>query len=105
MPVGGDPLSSEMSLLPNALHSAYGEASLPFLEAALLKSEQVWVLTNCARELMSANRRTGFAFVARAIEENSFYKAEMIGFVQSRFPELRGADESAILAFVKQRSK
>jgi hypothetical protein len=103
-PATGDPLSGELSSLPYALRNAYGAAALPTLENALKKSGYVWVRTNCARELIIENRPSGFAFVADAIERNQFYKREMIEFVRERFPELRGADETAVLAFLKRRA-
>ena len=82
---------------------AYGDAALPVLESAIQKSGYVWVQTNCARELVQAGRRSGFAFIAQAIEQNKFYRREMVQFVQDRFPELRGADDSKVLAFLKAR--
>jgi hypothetical protein len=103
-PATGDPLGSELSSLPYALRKAYGAAALPVLENALKKSGYVWVRTNCARELILEDRPSGFAFVAAAIEQHRQYKREMIAFVQDRFPELRGADEAAILAFLKKRA-
>ena len=91
------------SSLPYAVHRAYGDAALPVLESAIQKSGYVWVQTNCARELVLAGRKSGFAFIAQAIEQNKFYRREMIQFVQDRFPELRGADDSKVLAFLKAR--
>ncbi|MFN7998401.1 MAG: hypothetical protein U0Q18_32570 [Bryobacteraceae bacterium] len=37
------------------------------------------------------------AFIAQAIEQNEFYRREMVQFVQDRFPELRAADNSKSL--------
>jgi len=73
------------------------------LESAIQKSDYVWVQTNCARELVQAGRRSGFAFIAQAIEQNKFYRREMVQFVQDRFPELRGADDGKVLAFLRAR--
>ncbi len=103
-PATGDPLSGELSSLPYALHNAYGAAALPVLENALKKSGYVWVRTSCARELTIENRPSGFAFVADATEQNRFYKREMIEFVLGRFPDLRGAGDAAVLAFLKRRA-
>jgi len=103
-PSTGDPLSTELASLPYALRNAYGAAALPVLENALKNSGYIWVRTNCARELIVENRPSGFAFVADAIERNRFYKGEMIQFVRDRFPELRGAEETAVLAFLKRRA-
>ena len=73
------------------------------LESAIQKPGYVWVQTNCARELVQAGRKSGFAFIAQAIEQNKFYRQEMVHFVHDRFPELRGADDSQVLAFLKAR--
>jgi glycine/D-amino acid oxidase-like deaminating enzyme len=40
---------------------------------------------------------------AEAIEQNRFYRREMVQFVQDRFPELKNADDSKVLAFLKAR--
>ena len=103
-PAPGDPLSSELSSLPYALRNAYGKAALPALEDAVKNSGYVWVRTSCARELIIENRPSGFAFVADAIEKDRFYKLEMIGFLREKFPELRDADDAAVLAFLKRRA-
>ena len=61
--------------------------------------------TNCARELVRAGRKAGFAFVVQSIEGNARYKQEMVQFIRDSFPEIKGADEGALLAFLKERAK
>ena len=102
-PAKGDALQGMYSSLPYAIHRADGDAALPLLESAIQKSGYVWVQTNCARELVQAGHKSGFAFIVQAIEQNKFYRREMVQFVQDRFPELRGADDSKVLAFLKAR--
>ena len=102
-PAKGDTLQGTYSSLPYAIHRAYGDAALPVLESAIQKSGYIWVQTNCARELVLAGHKSGLAFIAQAIEQNKFYRREMVQFVQDRFPELRGADDDKILAFLKSR--
>jgi hypothetical protein len=102
-PAKGDPMQRTYASLPYAIHRAYGDAALAVLESAIQKSGYVWVQTNCARELVQAGRKSGFAFIAQAIEQNKFYRQEMVQFVHDRFPELRGADDSQVLAFLKAR--
>jgi hypothetical protein len=97
----GDVMRRTYASLPYAIHRAYGDAALTVLESAIQKSGYVWVQTNCARELVLAGRKSGFAFIAQAIEQNKFYRREMVQFVQDRFPELRGADDSKVLAFLQ----
>ncbi|MGD0871653.1 MAG: hypothetical protein ABSB88_19035 [Bryobacteraceae bacterium] len=102
-PAKGDPMQVTYASLPYAIHRAYGDAALPVLESAIQQSGYVWVRTSCARELVQAGRKSGFAFIAQAIEQNKFYRQEMVQFVHDRFPELRGADDSQVLAFLKTR--
>jgi len=96
-----DSMERTYASLPYAIHRAYGDAALPVLESAMQTSGYVWVRTNCDRELVQAGRRSGFAFIAQAIEQNKLYQREMVQFVRDRFPELRGADDGQILAFLK----
>jgi hypothetical protein len=102
-PAKGDPKDRTYASLPYAIRRAYGDAALPVLESAIRKSGYVFVQTNCARELVEAGRKSGFAFIAQAIERNEFYRAEMVRFIQDRFPELRDAGDSQALEFLKAR--
>ncbi|MFN0106034.1 MAG: hypothetical protein ACKV2U_28590, partial [Bryobacteraceae bacterium] len=100
-----DPVAAGLYSLSYAMRNAYGDAALPSLETALLKSGYVGVQTDCARELMLAGRPSGFAFAAQAIERKESYKQEMTQFVRDNFIEMRTVDEAAVLAFLKQRAK
>jgi hypothetical protein len=104
-PVTGDPLKRELSSLPHAMRNSYGDAALPFLEDGLQRSGYVFVRTSCARELVLAGRKAGFAFVVESVEGNARYKQEMVQFIRDSFPEIRGGDEGALLAFLKERAK
>jgi hypothetical protein len=101
--VSGGSISADLGSLPYALRNSYSDAALPYLERALTKSEYDRVRTGCARELILAGRSSGFAFVAAAIEQKRLVAREMIQYVQERFPELRGADDAAVLAFLRAR--
>jgi hypothetical protein len=101
---GGGELDRELSSLPNVLHHAYGDASLPFLEKMLSGSTSIWVRTESARELVMAGRPSGFVFMADAIGNGRRYRAEMIRFLRDQFPELRQADEARVLSFVKAKA-
>ena len=103
-PVTGDPSSGELAFVPYALRNSYGDAAVPYLESAIKDSGYVWVRTGCARELVIAGRPAGFAFIADAIEGNRPYKREMVEFVRGRFPEVKAADEGALLGFLKRRA-
>jgi len=103
-PANGHNLDAELSSLPYALRRNYGEAAIPYLETMLERSELTWVRTESARELMLAGRPTGFAFMVDAIENTRPYRREMIEFIRGQFPELRQADDAALLTFVKARA-
>ena len=96
--------SLELLSIPCAIRNSYGETAIPYLEAGLKAAIYDGVRKNCARELIIAGRASGFAFVVDAIQQNRPFKQEMLQFVRDRFPELKSADESSVLAFVKQRA-
>ncbi len=103
-PAQGKPLDYQFAGLPYALHNAYGDAAIPYLDRMLQQSEFTWVRANSARELIVAGRPEGFAFVADAIANDRSYRGELIQFVRDRFPELRQAGDPAILKFVQTRA-
>ena len=102
-PAQGDPMQTTYAYLPSAIHKVYGEAAIPVLESAIEKSGYIWVRTNCARELVLEGRKSGFAFIEQAIEQNKPYRGEMVRFLQERFLGLRGADDDKVLGFLKSR--
>jgi hypothetical protein len=96
--------SRDLASIPYAIRNSYGDAAVPFLEAALKRSVYDRLRSNCAQELIIAGKPSGFAFVVDAIQQNRSYRPEMVQFVRDRFPELKAADEGNVLAFVKQRA-
>jgi hypothetical protein len=96
--------SRDLASIPYAIRNSYGDAAVPFLEAALKGSVYDRLRSNCAQQLIIAGRPSGFAFVVDAIQGNRSYKPEMVQFVRDRFPELKSADEGTVLAFVKRRA-
>lgn len=46
--------------------------------------------TNCARELVQAGHKSGFAFIAQAIEQDRFYRREMVQFCPRPLPGITG---------------
>ncbi len=103
VPANGHNLDRELASLPYHLRRGYGEAAIPYLETMLERSEFTWIQTQSARELMLAGRPSGFAFMVDAIESSRSYRREMIDFVRGQFPELREADDGAVLSFLKAR--
>jgi hypothetical protein len=100
----GDPRGRILASLAPSLRRAFPEAAIPYLEAALKTSAYVWVQTSCAQELVLAGRPAGFAFIAHAMEQGRGSKADLIQFLRDQFPELRGADDAAILTFLQHRA-
>jgi hypothetical protein len=90
--------------LPYCLHSNFGEAALPYLEAAVTKSPYTYVRTNSAEELVTAGWPAGFRLIEDAIDRNRPYRPEMIQFLRDRFPKLKDAGDARILAFLNQKS-
>jgi hypothetical protein len=43
-------------------------------------------------------------FLVDTIEQNRRYRNEMVEFLRGQFPELRNADDAAMLAFVRARA-
>ena len=103
-PANGQTLEHTFASLPYALHRAFGDAAIPYLESMLEHSEYTWVRTNSAHELMLAGRPAGFAFIVDTIENLRFYRAEMIQFMKDQFRELRNADDPTILKFAQNRA-
>jgi len=103
-PAHGNNLDYTLTSLPYALHRAYGDAALPYLETMLERSEFTWVRTDSARELAIAGRPAGFAFIVDALEHDRPYRTEMLQFVRDSFPELRQSSDAAILSFFQSRA-
>jgi hypothetical protein len=101
----GDPdkYGRDRSSLPYSLVYAYGDQAIPYLESALVQSPYVFVRTQCAEELAQMGRPAAFQFFLDAVQNNRFYKQEMVRWLEDRFPsELpRSADESRVLAFLR----
>jgi hypothetical protein len=101
----GDPdkYGRDRSSLPYSLVYAYGDLAVPYLESALAQSPYVFVRTQCAEELAQLGRPAAFQFFLDAVQNNRFYKQEMVTWLEDRFPsELpRSADESRVLAFLR----
>lgn len=60
--------------------------------------------TSCAKELAIANRAEGFQYLLQAIEEMLSFRQEALQLMRDRYPDLRGAPEDAVLAFLKAKA-
>ncbi|HUI41632.1 MAG TPA: hypothetical protein VL523_06660 [Terriglobia bacterium] len=102
-----DPDGSDVAELPYALMHAYGDGAIPYLERGMSGSPYVFVRTNCAEELARKGRLEAFGFFLDAVENNRFYKQELVNWLEDNFPRglPRNADDAAVVAFLKSRQK
>ena len=103
----GDPDSygRDLASLPHALTHAYGNHAIPYLERAVVESPYPFVRTQSAEELATQEHPAVFRFFLDALENDRFYKQELITWLKDRFPnELSpSADDAAVIAFCKAR--
>jgi hypothetical protein len=104
VPMAGKDQELEIDILPQQLHSYYGDSALPYLETMVRSSVNSRVRMQCARLLIRLGRPSGFDFTAKAIEQDRSDHLGMRGYLQEQFAELRTADGATILAFAKARS-
>jgi hypothetical protein len=84
---------------------AWGDKSIPYLEKALSDSPYAFVRTQCAEELVLQGRQSAFPFFLDAVENNRFYKQEMLGWLKQHYSSqlLPDADDATVAAFLKSR--
>jgi hypothetical protein len=99
-----DPYGRELSSLPYSLHRGYGDAALPWLKQGARDTKQIFVKTNCARELALANQPEGFQYLLEVSNARPQSKIEAIQFVRDSFPDLRSASEDRIVAFMRTKA-
>jgi hypothetical protein len=99
-----DKAGSDLSGLPGQLVSAYGDRALGYLERAVLESPYVFVRTESAEVLALSGRPVAFNFFLDAVENNRFYKPELVGWLRTQFPkQIHGSDDDAVIAFLRSR--
>jgi hypothetical protein len=103
-PAKGNESDHDFTSLPYALHNAFGDAAIPYLDTMLARSEYPRVRIEAARELVLAGRPEGFAFFASSIANSTVNRKNFEQFLRDQFPELRNADDASILKFVQARA-
>jgi hypothetical protein len=94
------------NVLPGQLREEYGDAAFPYLERALETSPNRAVQLSCARQLINADRRAGFAIALRTVQQGDRMLADNLRhIVRERFPRLQGADDRALIDFLESRLK
>jgi len=104
-PGDADKYGRDLASLPYSLVRAYGDRAVPYLERAVSESPYPFVRTQAAEELALRGRPVAFRFFLDAVENNRFYKQELVGWLKTHFAkELpSSADDSAVIAFLKAR--
>lgn len=99
-----DKYGRDLATLPYHLVRAYGDRAVPYLERAVSESPYPFVRTQSAEELVLRGRPVAFRFFLDALENNRFYKQELVGWLRTQFPDqIRGSEDDAVIAFLKSR--
>jgi len=104
-PGDADKYGRDLASLPYHLVRAYGDRAVTYLERAVSESPYAFVRTQSAEELALRGRPIAYRFFLDALENNRFYKQELIGWIKTRFPNEVPAseDDAGVIAFVKSR--
>jgi len=105
-PGDADKYGRDLASLPyQLLVRAYGDRAVTYLERAVSESPYAFVRTQSAEELALRGRPIAYRFFLDALENNRFYKQELIGWLKTRFPNEIPAsqDDAGVIAFLKSR--
>jgi hypothetical protein len=102
-PGDADKYGRDLASLPYHLVRAYGDRAVTYLERAVSESPYAFVRTQSAEELALRGRPIAYRFFLDALENNRFYKQELIGWLKTRFPNEVPAsqDDAGVIAFLK----
>jgi hypothetical protein len=95
----------DRAMLPYHLMQAYGAAAVPYLEKAIAESPYVFVRLQSAEQLVPRGSPIAFRFFLDTVNQNPFYKAEAIRWLNDQFPKdlPRSSDDATVIAFLKAR--
>jgi hypothetical protein len=104
-PGDADKYGRDLASLPNQLVRAYGARAIPYLERVVSESPYAFVRTQSAEELALLERPIAFRFFVDAIENDRFYKRELVIWLKTHLPKEmpESADDTTVLAFLKTR--
>jgi hypothetical protein len=81
----------------------YGDRAIPYLEQAISASPYVFVRTSSAEQLALKSRPAAFRFFLDAVQNDRFYKLELVQWLKDRFSLPQSADDKAVIAFLNSR--
>src|SRR5205809_5779758 len=104
-PGDADKYGRDLASLPNQLVRAYGDHAVTYLERVLSESPYAFVRTQSAEELALRGSPVAFRFFLDAVENNRFYKQELVGWLKTHFPkQIHGSeDDAGVIAFLRLR--
>jgi hypothetical protein len=95
---------SRSSASTDALYQTFGNAAVPYLERALAVPQGEFTaryiaLEQCWRAILRA-----FNFALNAVGQKGGFRIATVQVLQGGPPDLKGADDEAIVAFLKARA-
>ncbi len=83
------------------LMAAYGADALPYVERVIQETDRDSLREIAGRCLVYADLPEAWAFIAKAIESDASYKADVMRYIGARYPE-SNATQAAMLALAKR---
>jgi hypothetical protein len=102
-PGPSDIYGRDISTLPYCLMRGYGDRAIPYLEQAISASPYVFVRTSSAEQLALKSRPAAFPFFLDAVQNDRFYKPELVQWLKDYFGLPQSADDKAVIAFLSSR--
>jgi hypothetical protein len=102
-PGHSDTYGRGISTLPYSLIRGYGDRAIPYLEQAISISPYVFVRTSSAEELALKDRPAALSFFLDAVQNNRFYKPELVQWLMDHCGLSQTADDKAVIAFLNSR--
>ena len=103
-PGDADKYGHDLASLPYHLVRAYGHRAVTYLERAVSESPYAFVRAQSAEELALRGRPIAYRFFLDldALENNRFYKQELIGWLKTRFSNEVPASQhdAGVIAFL-----
>jgi hypothetical protein len=93
----------DLAVLPYHILHGYGDRAIPYLEQAIAKSPYAFVQTSSAEQLVLIGRPTALNFFLDSVQNNRFYKPELVQWLKDYCGLTQTADDAAAITFLNQR--